>query len=333
MADIVWEGTAAMSRYGEFPIKGFYGATNSFPINTIISVENIKNKNTIEVIIVDNLNDNNLFILLSKDAAEMLDIKQDEILSIKAQVIKEAADKKVLSANPDTTILSNVAELENILSKDTAADSSVASSANTLSGDKVPQKMVIIYDEESSSNVVEVKTAEVVNEDLAMEEVVISDLDPESNIIKEKSDSSAIARAKSVDEEIFAPTEGYYENGEKRYFLRPTELKPPVVDDRDDTALSGLVADDTTVVPPSVKDYSKIIKESYYVQLIAFKDYSSAEKVVKSVNIDYPVIIYYDEKQFLYKVMAGPLKTDERGVVLHKAKNSGYKDAFIRKGE
>ena len=39
-ADAVWEGTAAMSRYGEFPVKGLYGASNSFPVNTVISVEN-----------------------------------------------------------------------------------------------------------------------------------------------------------------------------------------------------------------------------------------------------------------------------------------------------
>jgi len=331
MADIVWEGTAAMSRFGEFPHKGFYGASNSFPINTIISVENTKNKNIVEVIIVDTLNDNNLFLLLSKDAAENLEIKQDEILSIKAQIVKEGIDKKALSA-PDTPILSNVAELESILSGD-AADSSVGSSASALSADKLPQKVVIIYDEGSISDIAEAKTDDAITEELVMEDALLnSDLGPISLPV-EKSDSAAIAKAKSVDDELLSPTEGYYENGEKKYFLRPTELRPPVVDDDKSIALTGLVADDTVVIPAPGKDNSKIIKESFYVQLIAFKDYSSAEKVMKSVNIDYPVIIYYDEKQFLYKVMAGPLKTDERGVVLHKARNIGYKDAFIRKGE
>ena len=344
MADVVWEGTAAMSRFGEFPLKGFYGASNSFPVNTVISVENAKNKKSIEVIIVDTLHDKNLFLLLSKDAAEILDIKQDEIFPIKAQIVKEApsgiinGDSKTLGANPDSPILANVAEIENFLSKDTATDSPVASSA-----DKVPQKVVIIYGDAGTIKLVEDKTDEAINEERSMEDsLVSSDFEPAP--VKEKSDSTAIAKAKSVDEEIFAPTDRYYENGEKRYFLRPTDLKPPVVDDSKetiasvpitkDTAVSGLVADNTVVIPtPEKRDNSKIAKESYYVQLIAFKDYSSAEKVKKSVNIDYPVIIYYDEKQFLYKVMAGPLKTDERGVVLHKARNIGYKDAFIRKGE
>ena len=94
-SDIFWEGTAAMGRRGEFPVKGFYGASNSFPINTIISVENIKNKNAIEVVISDTLNDKNLFLLLSKDAAETLDIKQDEILSVKTQIIKEASAPRI----------------------------------------------------------------------------------------------------------------------------------------------------------------------------------------------------------------------------------------------
>ena len=328
----VWEGTAAMSRFGEFPLKGCYGASNSFPINTIISVQNIKNNKTVEVIISDTLNDNNLFLLLSKDAAEMLDIKQDEILSVKTQIINEAIVDKRFSGRPagsapESTILGDVAKIENILS----AEEATADGTLVPSSEKLPHKVVIIYDDFNSVAEIPADVDEETDEeieDAEPEYAVIADEEteePDAPAFDSK-DSAVIAESEPVDNDLLANAEVYYENGEKKYFLRPTDPKPPVVDE------TTLIPDKTAVVPVPERN-SMISKDSYYVQIIAFKDYSSAENVMKSVKLDSPVIIHYDKKESLYKVMAGPLKTDERGVVLYKAKNSGYKDAFIRKGE
>ena len=65
-AESYWEGSASMSRYGEFPVKGLYGASNSFPLNSIVEVTNPANSKKTEIIIVNKLDDNNLFILLIK---------------------------------------------------------------------------------------------------------------------------------------------------------------------------------------------------------------------------------------------------------------------------
>ncbi|WP_319563229.1 SPOR domain-containing protein [Marispirochaeta sp.] len=75
-----WEGTTAMGRYGEFPSSGLYGASNSFPRNTLVEVSNLETGLTTTVLIVDRLEDPGLFLLLSRDAAENLGIQDDQIV-------------------------------------------------------------------------------------------------------------------------------------------------------------------------------------------------------------------------------------------------------------
>ena len=75
-----WEGTTAMGRYGEFPSSGLYGASNSFPRNTLVEVKNLETGMSATVLIVDRLNDPGLFLLLSREAAENLGIEDDQIV-------------------------------------------------------------------------------------------------------------------------------------------------------------------------------------------------------------------------------------------------------------
>lgn len=80
LAQSEWEGTTAMGRYGEFPNSGYYGASNSFPRNTLVEVENVETGRTTTVLIVDRLEDPGLFLLLSREAAEELGIKDDQVV-------------------------------------------------------------------------------------------------------------------------------------------------------------------------------------------------------------------------------------------------------------
>jgi len=81
-----WEGTTAMGRYGEFPSSGLYGASNSFPRNTLVEVENLETGMTATVLIVDRLDDPGLFLLLSREAAENLGIEDDQIVRSRVQL-------------------------------------------------------------------------------------------------------------------------------------------------------------------------------------------------------------------------------------------------------
>ena len=359
-ADIVWEGTAAMSRHGEFPVKGFFGASNSFHVNTIISVENLRNNKVVEVVIVDNLNNNNLFLLISRDAADVLDIKQDEISPVKMQVVREgpAPPARASGSDPGSAV-------ESILSRESAA----ASGAVTT----LPRRVVIISDEVidplAEKSVAEpVATATPIGEATPARSVIAAENTNEATParsviaaanINEATPASAdaplpVAPMEAIDTVAIVDNEpavalGPADSGGARvFFLRPTDPRPPVVEDSDGEALSGLVSSDTSIVRDTPAASSAVapapavsaiaprtpaapIIEGFYVQLISFKDYSKAEEVMNSINIGYPVIIHYDEKQDLYQIMVGPLKTDERGAALHRARNSGYRDAFIRR--
>lgn len=85
----VWLGTASMSRFGEFPATGLYAASNSFPRNTIVTVENLQNGKTARVIVADRLNNPGLFILLSREAAGALGITQDETVQVRVSMESE----------------------------------------------------------------------------------------------------------------------------------------------------------------------------------------------------------------------------------------------------
>lgn len=108
-ADSVWEGSAAVSRYGEFPDTGFYGASNSFSRNTTVNVENLENGRQIRLIITGRVSDPSIFLLVSKEAASALGIPAGEIVRTRVTVAKETAYESYvrpndLQTNPDPDI-------------------------------------------------------------------------------------------------------------------------------------------------------------------------------------------------------------------------------------
>jgi hypothetical protein len=66
----VWEGTAAVGE--NLPENGFYLATNSFPVNTIVEVVNLENNRSAILIVSSSLENSGLLALLSIDAAEYI---------------------------------------------------------------------------------------------------------------------------------------------------------------------------------------------------------------------------------------------------------------------
>jgi len=71
----VWEGAAAAASSGSLPDSGFYAATNSFPKNTIVDVENLETGKTVRVIVVDALDSPGLLAVLSREAAEEIGLR------------------------------------------------------------------------------------------------------------------------------------------------------------------------------------------------------------------------------------------------------------------
>ena len=94
-----WEGTTAMARYGEFPSSGLYGASNSFPRNTLVEVENLENGNSVTVMIVNRLDDPGLFLLLSREAAEKIGIQDDRMVRTRIVLADNTSRLSVESAD------------------------------------------------------------------------------------------------------------------------------------------------------------------------------------------------------------------------------------------
>lgn len=71
-AQSVWEGTAIVGGYNQFPREGLYAASNSFERNTVIEVTNEDNGRTAEVLVVGRVSQPGIFLVLSEDAADVL---------------------------------------------------------------------------------------------------------------------------------------------------------------------------------------------------------------------------------------------------------------------
>ncbi|MFP4382689.1 MAG: SPOR domain-containing protein [Spirochaetia bacterium] len=85
-----WEGLAAVSTEGEFPSIGYYGASDAFPRNSIVKVTNKANGNSIRLVVTKELNDSNLFIVLSQEAGKDLGISTRETIQVSVTPVSVA---------------------------------------------------------------------------------------------------------------------------------------------------------------------------------------------------------------------------------------------------
>jgi rare lipoprotein A (peptidoglycan hydrolase) len=109
-AEEIWEGNAAVIRRGVFESPGLYAASDSFPKDSLILVENIQNGKQVEVSILQRINGSgNVFLLLSDQAAAQIGLTADEVLPVRASIILSPASGVIglpddLPKNPDPDI-------------------------------------------------------------------------------------------------------------------------------------------------------------------------------------------------------------------------------------
>jgi hypothetical protein len=84
LAAAVWDGSAVAGGAGDFPDEGFYGACNSFPRDTSVTVTNLENGKTVTVIITRNVDNPGVFIALSPKAAAELGMHAGSASRIRA---------------------------------------------------------------------------------------------------------------------------------------------------------------------------------------------------------------------------------------------------------
>jgi rare lipoprotein A (peptidoglycan hydrolase) len=84
LAAAVWDGSAVAGGAGDFPDDGFYGACNSFPRDTSVTVTNLENGKTVTVTITRNVDNPGVFIALSPKAAAELGMRAGSASRIRA---------------------------------------------------------------------------------------------------------------------------------------------------------------------------------------------------------------------------------------------------------
>lgn len=103
-----WEGSIITANYGELPQEGFYGASNAFPINTVIIVTNSNNGKSVVVTIRKHLDNANAFLALSTEAGAKIGLARDTVIngtiSIKPTQSGNAGNSPDLIQNRDSDI-------------------------------------------------------------------------------------------------------------------------------------------------------------------------------------------------------------------------------------
>ena len=107
--DAGWDGNAAVVRKGEFSSPGLFAASDSFPLGTLIQVENPQNGATVQVTVVERINaKGNIFLLLSEEAAAVLGLSPADVIRVRARIVMASVESPrpggELAASPDLDV-------------------------------------------------------------------------------------------------------------------------------------------------------------------------------------------------------------------------------------
>jgi hypothetical protein len=126
--------------------------------------------------------------------------------------------------------------------------------------------------------------------------------------------------------------------------LEPAKPRPP---DEDAASLDSIIAEiseaSSSGASPSGANaewarenlplVASLPAKSYYLQVASHRNPESVKPVVDALKTAYPVypvVVLSGGGDPLYRVMVGPIKEDERGVVLRHIRAKGYRDAFLK---
>jgi len=108
------------------------------------------------------------------------------------------------------------------------------------------------------------------------------------------------------------------------YSLVPADERPP----------PGYYSGSTVPQIFSVPAISQLERGKYYLQIAASRDKTAVEWELTKLKYTYPMtVLYVANTTFPYRILVGPVNQGEAGVLLKKLQGSGYKKAFLRKGE
>ena len=99
-AQSVWEGTAVVGRYGDFPPDGLFAASDSFALNSVVDVTNLTTGRSARLVVVRRSSDPGILLVLSGAAAAELGVQTAQTAMIRARVVA-VAGLTAVSPNED----------------------------------------------------------------------------------------------------------------------------------------------------------------------------------------------------------------------------------------
>jgi len=352
-AEPVWSGNASVepTEFVNFvesvPLAG---ASSSFTRNTVVEVTNPQNGRTVEITIVKRAPRPGIFLVLSGAAGEALDFPSDQVLSVQVRVVSETTvspyDTRFESADPDINPAVNLPVREGEPVEEAAVP---AETAETPAADAAevpaeaaaeePEEIVLLPEPviselppETESYVDEPVPVPLPGEPAWEEPVTdVPVIDIPDVETPEETETEELPAAVPADELVH---EGL-DSENIIYFLTPSDFRPPegpvTV-----TEPAGEEPDEIVPVYMDRDDLEKRIVDNLssgasYIQLGA---YSSAESVydeLQAIAEKYPLVVWTEngDRETVFKLLIGPLTTDETGVLIYRFRNAGYGDLFL----
>ncbi len=117
-----WEGKVTAAPYGLLPHSGMYAASNAFPLDTKVTITHPSNGTEIDVRVVARVENERVFMQVSRDVAQKLGITEDEIITVQVTPVESEAD-----------VIDSAIAREEPFSKDPDLNPSVAAKGESLS--------------------------------------------------------------------------------------------------------------------------------------------------------------------------------------------------------
>jgi hypothetical protein len=337
-----WEGAGVVST--ELPDTGRYIATNSFPPKSLVLLTNLETEEVVEVEVYSRLAvPGGLLAEVSREAAAVIGLQNRSIGRIRLTslsdpaVISRLSDDRLRSGDPD---FDPQAKLKEAYGDEYPFGTGTIAVIPPPAPPPAPVPNNPMRSDPDSTWPPEPPIVVVPEPEPEPPIAVIPEPEPEP----EPQPPVIVAtppEEPSVGEVIFlVPT------GERPPPGSTWPPEPPIVVIPEPEPKPPAAYTPPTYTPPApepsstssaisgVNPVTRLEYGRYYLQIGASNDKSAVEWELSQLQHEYPVtILYMAATAYPYRILVGPVNQGEAGVLLKRLQSSGYKNAFLRKGE
>jgi len=358
-AGSVWTGNAAVGGSGDFSGTSDYprAASNSFPAGTLLEVTNPRGGASIVVEVTERLDTPGVFILVEVNAAEVIGLPTDQVQPVRVSPLDADRMAGVADAsmeadpvtsdtdyNPAATLGDDDLEPRTVPAPVVAAKEPEPEESDEP--EPIPDAPAIPEPPPPTTPAEPVSEPEpdelpgspetILTYDLAEDEDQAASVEPPTPTPPAPAPVPAPTPTPALPE---PPEEPEEEGGDTIYFLSPSDLRPPpapetIVDSGEDAAPDKLVKKDEApmAVTTRLTDVGPG-STGAYIQIGAYRNRAVLEETAGKISAlapGYPLAVRTETigGSAIHKLLIGPLRPAERGVVLSTARSTIFPDAF-----